>query len=244
MPTRPKRLPALPERVDLNIEEIDNLVEDQGVYLLVTPSIQCPNRSDITSNNHVLDCPLCNGNQSLDITAQAFNAWGVIQSINLKADYAVQGRFDIKDALLTTKSGIRLWYWYKIEILDHTSIFNELVQRSGATDKLRYVEKTNINNDPVYLIGADGTAYVKGTDFTIAGQVLTWVTAGPVEGSVYSISYPILPTFRVVEFLKENRYYYTDFHAAVKTPVQLPMHSVLRWDYLAFESGQNEPVSQ
>lgn len=239
--TREKRTPRNVPRIEFDVADFDNEIEDQGVYARITPSVLCPNKTDVFSTDHDLDCNLCNGNQSYDITSQAYNEWVFIQALELKHVWEVQGIFDIKDAKLTIKGSRRLWYYYKVEVLDHTSIFNEIVKRTGSVDKLRYIPQTAASDTPLLVVDRAGTEHSLITDFTISGQNITWVaTKGPAEGDLYSIEYPILPTFRVLEFLHENRYYYQSKDLAEKEPVHLPQQCVIRWDYFSKRSGANE----
>lgn len=238
--TRPKRTPAKPGRIDFTVGEFAKLVEDQGVYVKVTPAILCPNRNKLEGTDHDLNCTVCFGNEAVDLDSQAYEDWAFIQGIKLKLDWAIQGIFNVKDATMTIKGGRRLWYYDKVEILDHSSIFNEIVERTGTTDKLRYNAQPTAAQTPFHLIDSDGTEYALTTDFTISGQTLTWVTTGPPEGTLYSIQYPILPVYRVLELLHENRYYYQSDRLPDKQPVHLPQQCVLRWDYLSKNSGMNE----
>ncbi len=239
--TRAKRSPSQPARIELSADEFENLIEDQGVYVRITPSILCPNRSERFGTDHALECPLCSGNQSYDIVSQAYEEWVFIQALELKHVWEVQGIFDIKDAKLSIKGSRRLWYYYKIEVLDHTSIFNEIIERTGTVDKLRYIPQTSATDTPLLLVDRVGTEFSLTTDYTVSEQNINWVAGqGPAEGDLYSIEYPILPTFRVLEFLHENRYYYKSKDEANKIPIHMPQQCVIRWDYFAKRSGANE----
>lgn len=250
MPTtniRAKRNPSHPSRVDLKIDEIDSMIEDQGVYVKITPSMVCPNRTSVTDTNHPAACTVCGGNSALDLPAHAIEDWVLITSIDKELMFNVPGMFNLKDAKITVRSraGIKIDYWYKIEVLDHTSIFNELVRRNTTgTDKLRYASAQDIETIAgIYLVDHAGIEWAYNTDFTISGQALTWGNGrGPAGGTVYSIQYPILPTFRVIEFLNADRYYYSSFKQPNKQPVDLPQHAAIRWDFLAAQKGVNEPL--
>lgn len=250
MPTsniRDKRSPSHPSRIDLKYQEIDFLVEDQGVYVKITPAMMCPNRTAITDTNHPAQCTVCSGNAALDLPQHAVLDWGLFQAIDYELMFNVPGVFDLKDAKLTIKgtAPVKLDYWYKIEVQDHTSVFNELVRRNTTgTDKLRYAGQQALEKTAcTYLVDHAGVEWVYGTDFTISGQTLTWGAGkGPAGGTVYSIQYPILPTFRVIQLLHGDRYYYTSFKQPMRTPVDLPQQAAIRWDYLAAQGGVNEPI--
>jgi len=240
--TYPKRK-GKPGRIDFNIPEIDRLVEDQGIMVRVIPSVLCPNRTDLGGTNHALGCDICGGDEVVDLDEECQEVWAVIQSIKHNKDAQVQGVWDVKDALITFKKDMRLYYWWKIEVLDFSSIFNQIVERgSGNTDKLRYTPAASCDT-PYYLLDKNGNKYIKDTHYRIDNRNLTWLTsAKPVSGKLYSISYPVIPTFRVLETVHENRYYYESFKSKEKRPVNLPQHAVIRWDYMAERSGNKEPI--
>lgn len=240
--TQPKRTPAKPPRVDLVAKEFDNIIQDQGVHVRVTPSLLCPNYSDLGSTNHDLNCAVCSGSGAADLPARSYETIAVITSINFKLTWAPQGAFHIKDAQVTLRGGNRLWYYDKIEVLDHTSIYNELVKKTGARDRLRYEAIQAVTSTPIYLIDSTGKEYIVGTDFNLVGRYIEWVTVGPPEGDLYSIQYPILPVYRVLELLHESRYYYESDELPNKTPVHLPQQCIIRWDHLTDGSGINEPI--
>lgn len=257
---RSRRAHSKPARVNLKPQEFEDLIEDQGVYVRITPTVLCPNRTDLTDTNHVLDCPLCGGNQVIDAPESAVEEWGFIQGISLEKDLQVQGIFDIKDAKITTKQRIKLYYWYKIEVLDFAAVYNQILKRgSGDLDRVRYapakpgatlvttaVDEVNSQKAPdvpYILIDSKGTRYTIDQHYTVVGQDLKWKgVKRPDPGTLYSLVYPVLPTFRVIEMLHEHRYYYVDFKRTNKVPVHLPQQAVIRWDYLAKGSGSNIPL--
>jgi len=240
---RPKRRArSKPNRVNLVPQEFNNLLEDQGVYVRVTPVILCPNRTDLGDTNHVLDCPLCRGEQVIEVTENAITDWALIQSITQDKKFEVQGLFDLKDARITFQAHIRVYYWYKVEVLHFSSIYNQIIKRaSGNTDKSRYLPAQNISppqnktrDTPYICVDSSGNRYHLDIDYSVNGKVITWLTANrPAFDTLYSISYPVMPTFRILETIHDNRYYYIDHKQLDKVPVNLPQQAVIRWDYMA-----------
>lgn len=236
--TYPKRR-AKPGRVDLIPEEFDNLVEDQGIRIRITPSAVCPNRTELEDTNHKLDCPLCFGSQVVDIKDECFEEWAFMQSIKFDKQFNVQGMFDIKDARITFKQGTRVGYWFKVEVLDFASVFNEVLKRkSGDVDILRY--PVGGCDTPFHLMDRTGKKYTLNQDYRVDKRDLIWIGDRPETGTLYTFVYPVLPTFRVVELLNENRYYYRSFKQDVKEPVNLPQQALLRLDYMADRNGRNQ----
>jgi hypothetical protein len=238
---RPKRSPASPGRIDLIPQDFENLIEDQGCFVRITPSILCPNRTELTDTNHELDCPLCGGDEALDIHSKCVKDWAFIQSIKLNKEFNVQGLFDMKDAMITFRSARRVHYWYKIEMLDFSSAFNELIKRgSGDSDKTRYLPQKSCDVEWI-VIDSEGVEYEKEIHFRVDDQAIRWITASrPAPSTLYSVIYPILPTFRVLETVHDSRYYYDAFKREDKVPVNMPQQAIIRWDYLARQEGANE----
>lgn len=229
-------------RAEFIPEDFDKLVDAQGTRVRITPALLCPNRTSKFDTNHALDCPLCSGEGRVDLEDQCFEDWAVIQSIKLEKQFLVQGIFDMKDAQITTRQAVRLYYFYKIEVLDFASVYNEEVVRSaqGDFDKIRYNTAASCDT-PHFCIDKNGVRYIKDVDYRFDGDKrIRWNTLSrpPVE-SLFSITYPILPTFRVLEILHENRYYYSGYKSPVKVPVNLPQQALIRWDYMAKGSGFN-----
>ena len=242
---RPKRSPAKPARVDLIPEEFDYLVEDQGVFARITPSMLCPNRDLQAGTNHILDCDVCHGDEVVDLDDKSFQEWVFVQGIDFSRNFDSQ-LWDVKDAKISVKSNVRIGYWYKIEMLDHASIFNEILTRGtdddADFDKLRYVP-VNAPDHNWYLIDADNNKYEIDVDYEKEDQGIRWLTGNrPTTNRVFSIIYPVLPTFRVLELVHDNRYYYKSLKRTDKMPVNLPQQAVIRWDYMANRSGSQELV--
>jgi len=246
--TYPRRA-SKPGRVSLIPGEFDNLVVDQGIMVRITPSVLCPRRSgndvEEDSVNHDLNCTLCDG-MIIDLHEHAVEDWAFIQSISLDRTYDPASRFDVKDAMMTTRARVRLAYWYKVEIIDFGSQFNELIKRSPKAgvniDKLRYPAVDGLEDYNIFsLIDGEGITYAKDVDYRVDGQEIEWIGGTPAAGRLYSILYPILPTFRILEMPHENRYYYDQEKSPVKVPEHLPQQAHIRWDYMARGSG-SDPV--
>jgi len=237
--TRPKRINAKPGRVDLKLQEFESLIIDQGIWCRITPCMLCPNRDEINSTNHKLDCPLCGGDEMIDLPEYSAEAWAILQGIKFERHFEAQGLFDFRDAQLTTPSHLKMGYLYKVEVLDFAFAWNEAIKRSTDNmDTLRYVPANN-SNIPTYAIDSSGIRYKEERDFVLdpKNKSIKWKQSKPKTDTLYSIIYPALPTFRVIQMLHENRLYYSDFKKPEKTPYYMPQQCVVRWDYLALNSG-------
>lgn len=234
----PKSTLGKSNRIDLKPLDFEKLLDDQGSRVRITPSVICPNRTELTDTNHVLDCPLCFGDSTIDLKGQCFETWAFIQGIDLNKELQVQGIFDMKDAKITVSAAVRMYYWYKVEVLDFASLFNQVIKRgTGDSDNLRYIPADSCDT-PYFLIDKLGVQHDLNVHYKVVEQQIRWLTPRrPPEDTLYSFVYPVLPTFRIMEFMHENRYYYTSFKQKEKTPVQLPQQALMRWDYIAKGSG-------
>lgn len=245
--TRPKAQTRRPARLSLVLKDFNDVIEDQGCYVRITPSILCPRRTggdiDIDSTNHDLNCPYCN-NGIVDLDDMSVEDWALILGIGLDKTYTQQSRFDVKDAMLTCRSGIRLSYFYKVEVLDFGSQFNQMVKkRSGDFDRLRYNPRDPEDGSQFALQDGNGARYERDTDYEITDGGINWLTANrPATGELFSILYPVNPTFRVMELSHENRYYYGSHKEPLKEAQQFPQQAHVRWDFLAFGAGSDVGV--
>jgi hypothetical protein len=237
--THGKRKRSKPHAVDFVPKEFDQLLEDQGTFVRITPSILCPNRTGLDDTNHALDCPLCFGQETIDLDDEAKESWASVTSIHLDKKFELGGIYDLKDAKMTFQTQVRVNYWYKIEIIDFGSIFNQIIKRgTGNADRLRY-HVFGACDIPIYLKDSLGKTYRVNEDFVTDGPFIRWRGNKPESDKLYSISYPIVPVFRVLDLVNENRYYYVGFKQKDKIPVQLPQQALVRWDYLARRSGSS-----
>jgi len=246
--TRPKRPNSKPGRISFVVPDFDKLIEDQGVKVLITPTLICPNITDLDTYNHSLVCPTCD-NGIVDIASGAVETWAFIQGISKDKEFGQDGIWEMRDAQMTFKSNdIRANFWYKVEVLDFTSAYNELIKRDagGLSDETRYTPQV-ATFTKFYLIDKDGTEYIRDTDYEINTNGLTWLGGGdrPDDDAIYSFSYPMLPTYRILDLPHQNRYYYDDFKRVDKVPAHLPQQAHIRFDFLAkgkgFEDVNDDP---
>lgn len=238
MATRPKR-PTPPPKVGIKRTSFDTLIQDHGQYVRVTPSITCPNRSgsrrELDDTNHPLECPVCDGNMNIDLTDLSEEMWIFMQSVTMKKDFAQNGVFDIKDQLASFPSGKRVGYFYKVELLDLTSQYNEIMFRKAGTkiDKTRFPLKDQEDGSIFSVVDDKGQIYVNGDDyeFEIGDNFIEWGRRRPDDGTLYSFLYPITPTLRVVNLLHEHRAYYEDTKSPSRLAAHFPQQAALRWDY-------------
>jgi len=177
----------------------------------------------------------------VDLTSDIYESWAFIQGIKMDKTFDQASRFDVKDATITVPHGVRINYWFKIEVVDFSSMYNQLVLRSKTDkDRLRYPPTEAEGGNFYTVVDENGIRFTKDTHYTVVGNEVTWLTtARPKKDNLYSFIYPILPTFKVLKLMHDNRYYYTSFKTPVKAPIQLPQQAHIRWDYLVSGGGSD-----
>lgn len=250
MPNRPKR-GTPPPKVALTPENFDRLIKDHGTYVRVTPSIVCPRRSgsrvELDDTNHDLNCKLCYGTGAVDCDEISFETYSFIQSVKLEKTLDAQGIFDMKDAFASFPPEVRISYWYKIEILDFATQYNEVVMRGDDnSDILRYPAMDLEGDGNIFhVVDNDGNVFVKDQDYQLdsGSREIIWSKNAPVENKLYSILYPVTPTLRVLELMHETRNYYVDEKTPEKIPVNMPQQAHIRWDFMARKQGTDRARS-
>ena len=235
-----------PPKVGLTPANFDRLVEDHGSYVRVTPSMVCPRRTgervELDDNNHDLNCPLCFGSMTIDCSELSQESWAFIQSVKLDLSLESSGIFDVKDAFATFKPGFRISYWYKIELLDFATQYNEILMRNPDSDrdKLRYPAVIDTTGGNIFhVVDNDGNRFIRDDDYEVetGSREIIWSKNAPVKGRLYTMLYPVLPTFRVLEMMHETRNYYEDTKSPTRSPVNMPQQAHIRWDYMAAKQG-------
>jgi len=189
-------------KVNLQTKEFDRLVAQQGVRVQVYRTFFCPNVKSIDGGEHNLTCPLCQGNEFLDV--KPLKTLAFIQSQDLEKLHKAQGYWDSNSAAATFLQGVEVQYFTLIELLDHTDIFFQRKKRSrGELDRLKYTA-TCINA----LVDSSGASYELGADFdlTEGGDIRWKPNRGPRRDQIYSVHYDALVQFRAMRAMHVNRF--------------------------------------
>lgn len=231
----------------INVEKLNQEIKDLGVRIRVWRSTVCPNMKSIESMDHDVNCTICNNNM---IDFGCFESVGLIQQQDLVEQFKLTGTFSMDEALMSFLSEVTLHIFAKIQILDFTEDFFELIQRqdtpmSGpATDRLKYAACEILG---VFTVVNDvKTEYYEGVDFKIdQNGDIQWVGAHkPADRQIYSIYYKHHPVFRAVRAMHRNRWSQYNVRAGQLDPaipkktvgdrtyVKLPDAWILKRDYL------------
>ena len=237
----------MPKRLTdgINVEKLNQEIKDLGVRIRVWRSTLCPNGiKSLESLDHDVNCTLCNNNM---IDFGCFESVGMIQQQDLVEQFKLTGTFSIDEALMSFLSHVTLHMFARIEILDFTEDFFELVQHQEAPatyDKLKYAACEVLGL--FTAVNSVRTDYHEGVDFKIDmnGNV-QWIGAHkPADRQIYSIYYKHRPVFRTVRAMHRNRWsqYNTrpdSMDPAIprktvgdRTYVKLPDSWILKRDYL------------
>lgn len=240
----------------INVVNLDQLVEDLGVRVRVWKSTTCPNMTSIESLDHDPNCAICHNNM---IDFDCYETIATFQQQSLTEQFKVQGTFSIDEVLVTFKAGISLQTFAKVELLDFTEEFYELIQKQDNIttniDKLKYPACKVI---ALFVIRNNQTIrFYHGTDFTIdVNGCITWIGAHkPIDREIYSVYYSYHPVYRVTKAVHRDRFsQYNDLRDlknskvpdfAIKTVenrtfVKLPEEWILRRDYLLERSDKTQ----
>lgn len=190
------------ERVNLNPEAFDKLINQKGIFVNVYRTTYCPNVKSVDGGEHNIDCDMCNGSGWLDLSPICVKAF--IQSQNNEKSLQANGYVDDNTVLFTFPIGIELQYFTLIELRDFTDIYIQRVARSqGTIDNLKYKAK-RVN----LLVDSNGREYIEGSDFCLTnnGQVKWKSGKGPAPETIYSIHYEAIVQFRATTAIHVNRF--------------------------------------
>lgn len=216
-------------RKNLNPDDFDLLVKTHGVRVKFYKTTLCPNVKKIDTAEHEIDCSLCNN--SLFIDYHPKEGWAYFQTQELKKMFNMDGTFDDQMVLASFVRGMYLQYFAKVELLDFTSNYYELIQRQvGTVDRLKYMAF-----DIGLLVDKNGVEYQYQKDFKITPDTydLVWVGNRPNQGVIYSVYYDYRLTFRALKALHVNRFSQFGLPgSATVTPVEHAQQWILKRDYL------------
>lgn len=217
-------------RVNLDPIAFDKLIETHGVRVRVYKTTLCPNVKKIDTYEHQIDCTLCNGNLFID--RLPLEGYAYLQSQKIEKMFNVEGVFDDQMVLASFVRGLYLQYFAKIEVLDFTTTFYELIQRqTGDIDRLKY-KALKVN----YIIDQNGTEYQENVHFILTTDTrdIQWLgVTRPTVNNTYSVHYEYLLTFRSLKALHVNRFSQFGTSASVEVdPVEHSQQWIIKRDYL------------
>lgn len=221
------------ERVNLNPEAFDRLIEQHGVNVKVYRTMFCPNVKSIDGGEHETDCTLCNGSGWMDV--KPINTIAFIQSQSQDPKHAVEGFHDGNTVYISFLRNIELQYFTLIELCDHTEIFYQRVVRSASNiDNLKY-KALRVN----VIVDQFGNEYTEGPDFKLNdnGSIVWKENRGPQEGDIYSIHYECKIQFRAIKALHTNRFEQVRDDTGNIARVKMPEQWICTKEFLVRRKG-------
>lgn len=170
------------ERVDLNPEAFDRLIEQKGMMCRVYRTTYCPNVKSVDGAEHEIDCQICNGSGFIDF--DPICTYVFIQAQELDKMPQIEGFVDGNTVMMTFPIGVEMQYFTKVELHDQKQVFPQRVLRKEGSlvDVLKY-PACRVNG----LIGKTGIRYFQGIDFDLDfnGNV-RWLTPGDQQLIAFS----------------------------------------------------------
>jgi hypothetical protein len=226
----------------LNIARLDQLILDLGVRVRVWKSTLCPNLKSLESMDHSVNCQLCSNNM---IDFCPTETMALFQQQELIEQYKLQGTFHMDEILVTFKSGTTLQHYSKVELLDFTEDFFELIVRQEGSDidVLKYPAKEVLGAFAA-VNNTTKERYYVGTDFEIdVNGNIKWIGPHkPADRKVYSVYYRHCLVYRAIKAVHRDRF--TQFNLRGdkiespkvtiegKTYVKAPETWIIKRDYL------------
>lgn len=192
----------LREKAGVNLTKFDQLVEAQGIWANVYRTTYCPNVKSVTSGEHEIDCPLCNGAQFID--RHPIKCQLILSGFSDTPQPFSEGIYDGNTVTATFARGIELQYFTLVEILDLDDVYIQRVKRQeGNIDIMKY-SALQVN----LIIDQHSRMYYEGTDYNIDpnGNIKWLAGQGPVPGTIYSINYNTAIRFRATKAIHKNRF--------------------------------------
>lgn len=193
------------ERVDLESEKFERLIQQKGVRVRVYRTTYCPNVKSVDGAEHNIDCTSCNGSGFLDVLPICTLA--VLSNQELEKMANVEGYVDGNSVLATFPLGVELQYFTLVELEDFTDIYFQRVMRTpiatSDTDILKYsAQRVN------FLQDSAGVVYYEGQDFKIGvnGDIVWGIGRTPADNVIYTIHYEAKVQFRATRAIHVNRF--------------------------------------
>ena len=226
-----KTIPVSAFAPRLSQEITEQQIRTMGYNVLWRKAMVCPNRIE-TKYNHDLNCTVCDGTGFLyESDDEATTTIALITSISMHQEFMSMGRFDAGMARVTFLPCDKLSWWDKIEMLDSTVRYTEVIVRTDeVTDKFKY-KVLSVSK----VVDAAGTAYTEVTDFTINDTTgeLEWITGqGPAEDVYYSVIYECRPIYIVLDMLHHVRDSNVLKGTGTAERAQFPIQAVCKLDFL------------
>jgi len=232
------------QNVTLNPQGFEELIKSQGVRMIHSRPVPCPNVRQISSPDHSPACNLCfNGflyyNES--------NFIGAFQGNTLNRKFDAQGTWDLDEASIiipvtdTDDEVLDVQYFDQIVVPDFTVRYYQRVEHSQiGIDRLQFPALT-ID----FVIDSTGKRFRPGVDVIVERGRLKWIGERPGYdvalklGRIYSVNYYTRPVFSIVGLPHQLRMAQTQGEGGPGTsnvPARFPQLAIVRKDFIPFDN--------
>lgn len=258
----PALIPVFPEKVhassDFKPDEFYGEIKAHGIRVLWEQATPCPCSDDIATEDGRMGCPVCAGTGWEYETGQEIRA--IVTGLLAKdSPFMVDGRFEFGDVLITVPPEQTPGFRDRYTLLDSVMVVQDLVKRTGATDRLRwpvaqrglYLSVSGVPTSVAVSVlrlrrqandGTVGAVLDIGTDFAVdANGAIVWALGdvrltAPAVGQRYAARYYGHPRYVVMERPRAIRDTNTAYLAGARKamPKQyapLPVASMCRLDW-------------
>jgi len=187
-------------RADFKPELFDTLINQKGYKVIWEQGMFCSCYNQM-SGQPDYNCPACRGKGYVYFDPKETRA--LVTSINGRKEQEKIGLNDLGTAYLTPKASDNVGFRDRFTFLDFTMKFSQLVVKDspGMPDRMKYPIKDVIS------VRQLNTVYRRGIDFDISkdGWDIIWKSAGPVQGSTYSVLYDTNAVYIAINPIHELR---------------------------------------
>lgn len=231
--------------VTLNPEGFEEFIKGQGVRMIHSRPVPCPNVRNLTSPDHSPGCNLC-FNGFLYYAHTEFI--GAFHGNTLNRRFDMQGTWDLDQAsiIIPVKDQkdqiLDVQYFDQILIPDFTVRYFQRAEHSqSGIDRLQFPALTLD-----FVIDNTGKRFVPGKDVVVEKGRLKWIGDRPgydttlKMGRVYSVNFYTRPAFTVVSLPHQLRMAQTqseDGPGTNNVPARFPQLAVVRKDFIPFDQA-------
>lgn len=165
-------------------------------------ALKCPCRSTRTGGA-LPDCPVCSGNGWL--WESPVEVRMPVQKMQTSRKWATQTEWEDGDLLVTvlpSSEAYALAEYDRLTLVESSLTLSHVLTR-GNGDRLKY--RFPLAVEVWAIVGNAKADLVEGTDFTLNGNVLTWLTNTVPSGGQYSVRYQARPQYFVYRELVSDR---------------------------------------
>lgn len=232
--------------VSLNPESFEQLIKSQGIRMIHSRPVPCPNVKDLHDASH---SPACNRCYNGFIYYNPVEFIGAISNNTFDRKFNINGEWDLDQAQILVpvrdraENIIDVQYFDQILIPDAAPVryYQRIEHSQSGIDRCQFpVIKVD------FIIGQGGQRFYPGKDVIIKDGRLHWIGNRPGydptlnRGEVYSVNYYTHPVFTVIGLPHQIRAAQTQSLDGLGNPniqARFPQLSIVRKDFIPFDAN-------